>query len=142
MVLADLGARLHGALNQLSRASVVDEKVSQLLYHLTRIRSVFQREKNTDLEGDRRFVERVMCRSIGIRCQCQTRLSITDKSQGESKEESRRSRESRRERIQQEECRSKGWFIPGFVPDHRPCSMNWSHLSILVLNLINLSKVK
>lgn len=27
MVLADLGNRLHGALNQLSRASVVDEKV-------------------------------------------------------------------------------------------------------------------
>ena len=27
MVLADLGARLHGALNQLSRASVVDEQV-------------------------------------------------------------------------------------------------------------------
>jgi signal recognition particle subunit SRP54 len=27
MVLADLGSRLHGALNQLSRASVVDDKV-------------------------------------------------------------------------------------------------------------------
>ncbi len=27
MVLADLGARLHGALNQLSRAAVVDDKV-------------------------------------------------------------------------------------------------------------------
>jgi hypothetical protein len=27
MVLTDLGARLHGALNQLSRASVVDDKV-------------------------------------------------------------------------------------------------------------------
>ncbi|KAK1927133.1 putative signal recognition particle 54 kDa protein [Papiliotrema laurentii] len=31
MVLADLGARLHGALNQLSRASVVDEKVIDAL---------------------------------------------------------------------------------------------------------------
>lgn len=28
MVLSDLGARLHGALAQLSKASVVDEKVS------------------------------------------------------------------------------------------------------------------
>jgi hypothetical protein len=31
MVLSDLGARLHGALAQLSKASVVDEKVSRLV---------------------------------------------------------------------------------------------------------------
>jgi signal recognition particle subunit SRP54 len=31
MVLSDLGARLHGALAQLSKASVVDEKVSYLV---------------------------------------------------------------------------------------------------------------
>jgi hypothetical protein len=29
MVLADLGARLHGALNQLSKASVIDDKVGR-----------------------------------------------------------------------------------------------------------------
>jgi hypothetical protein len=49
MVLADLGSRLGGALNQLSRASVVDDKVGPFVCTLivTNIRSLMLSSKSS-----------------------------------------------------------------------------------------------
>lgn len=118
MVLADLGARLHGALSQLSKASVVDDKVGpqiepffadgQVIDALLKelCSALLEADVNVKLVSSLRAKVKAKVGELGdIYLFAFANLGLADVL---GEEESGGSREGRRQRSEQEECSPEG----------------------------------